>query len=84
MAIEREEKEQRERQKSQSSQRAPASPALSKQSFKKESDNPKPNQLAIKNQKVSAPKMNIEDIAIIRETLAEDDLEELTALDLEK
>ena len=28
--------------------------------------------------------MNIEDIAIIRETLAEDDLEELTALDLEK
>ena len=28
--------------------------------------------------------VNIEDIAIIRETLAEDDLEELTALDLEK
>jgi len=37
-----------------------------------------------KIQKGTPMNVNIEDIAIIRETLAEDDLEELTALDLEK
>lgn len=84
LAIEREEKEQKERQMSQGSQRSPRSPALSKQPQKKDAESSKAPQLALKNQKVSAPKMNIEDIAIIRETLAEDDLEELTALDLEK